>query len=383
MIDKTLGLYVHIPFCVKKCNYCDFVSGCFDDEIKKEYVFKLIDEIKIRSEKYTDYYVDSVFFGGGTPSLLKIEWLKAVLDSIKSNYKITDNCEITIECNPGTLTYEKLYAYKDMGINRLSIGLQSADDKELAILGRIHTYSDFVENFQLSREVGFDNINVDLIGAIPNQSVESFTSNLEKVKNLDVDHISVYSLIVEEGTPFYDMDLNLPNEDDERKMVHIIPEILGIDFHQYEISNYCKNGRECRHNIKYWKRNEYLGFGASAASLIYSDYDNVGLFGPDLRIKNTENVIEYIKSDSFVYSEKEKLSKNDVISEYMFLGLRMNEGIDVELFQNLFGVDFYSIYGKTVEKYKRNGLLFADGNRLKLTTKGRDLSNVVFADFLL
>ena len=373
MDKKKLGIYIHIPFCVKKCNYCDFNSFASDNDMQMNYINVLCEEMKRNSEAYKDYCVDTVFVGGGTPSILIPDLTKKFFDCLYSNYDIDSNAEISMESNPGTLTKEKAKAYKEIGINRMSLGLQSTVDSELKILGRIHTYNEFLESFMILRDERFNNINVDLMNGIPEQTFETFSNGLEIIKELNPEHISIYSLILEEGTPFYSMNLKLPNEEEERRMVHSIPEILGSEYHQYEISNYSKRGFECKHNIKYWKRDEYLGFGLSAAS-----------FMNETRFKNTDDIKVYLDNsdNKNVYTEYEVLNKDEQMSEYIILGLRMNEGVDITDFEKTFGKSVYDVYGDKIALHIKEELLERKNNHLFLTEKGRDLANYVWSDFL-
>ena len=372
-MKKKLGIYIHIPFCVKKCNYCDFNSFASDKDMQMNYINALCGEIKRNSEVYKDYLADTVFVGGGTPSILASDLTKKFFDCLYSNYKIDSNAEISMESNPGTLTKEKAKVYKDIGINRVSLGLQSTVDSELNILGRIHTYNEFLESFMILRDEGFENINVDLMNGIPEQTLKTFSNGLEKIKDLNPEHISIYSLILEEGTPFYGMNLKLPNEEEERLMVHSIPEILGSEYHQYEISNYSKKGFECKHNIKYWKRDEYLGFGLSAAS-----------FMSETRFKNTDDIKVYLDNsdNKNVYTEFDVLNKDEQMSEYMILGLRMNEGVNLSDFEKTFGKSVFDVYGDKITLHIKEELLEKKDNHLFLTEKGRDLANYVWSDFL-
>ena len=372
-MKKKLGIYIHIPFCVKKCNYCDFNSFASDKDMQMNYINALCGEIKRNSEVYKDYLADTVFVGGGTPSILASDLTKKFFDCLYSNYKIDSNAEISMESNPGTLTKEKAKVYKDIGINRVSLGLQSTVDSELNILGRIHTYNEFLESFMILRDEGFENINVDLMNGIPEQTLKTFSNGLEKIKDLNPEHISIYSLILEEGTPFYGMNLKLPNEEEERLMVHSIPEILGSEYHQYEISNYSKKGFECKHNIKYWKRDEYLGFGLSAAS-----------FMSETRFKNTDDIKVYLDNsdNKNVYTEFDVLNKDEQMSEYMILGLRMNEGVNLSDFEKTFGKSVFDVYGDKITLHIKEELLERKDNHLFLTEKGRDLANYVWSDFL-
>ncbi len=382
MNHKQLGIYIHIPFCVQKCLYCDFISGPATNNTKRNYVNSLLKEVEL-CNLAQEYVVDTVFIGGGTPSVISGDLIKGILCKLKERFKFTTDCECTIEVNPGTVDPEKLRIYREAGINRLSIGLQSCNDNELKILGRIHNYKAFEETFAAARQAGFDNINVDLMSSIPEQTEESFIRSLQKIIKLEPEHISVYSLIVEEGTPFYEMDLNLPDEDTERQIYYKTGQILkehGYD--QYEISNYAKPGKECRHNIRYWKCNEYIGFGVAAAS-----YFN------GVRWKNTEDINDYMnymqgvgniedmKCDSF-YSEKEILTQEEQCAEFMFMGLRMNQGVSAEEFCNRFGFVPEEKYGEIITKHIKNDLLVKEENCIRLTDKGRDVCNFVMADFL-
>ena len=270
-MEQNLSLYLHIPFCVRKCLYCDFLSGPQSADVQEQYVEALCREIQETSPEYREYQVVSVFIGGGTPSVLLPEQTIRIMETLKSCFTLTDTCEISMEMNPGTVTPEKMNAYRACGINRISIGLQSANDGELKALGRIHTCADFLKAYEMAVEAGFTNINVDLMSAIPEQTLESYQETLQKVLALQPQpvHISAYSLIVEEGTPFYEQELNLPDEDTERRMYEITDDILRkAGYHRYEISNYAKAGKECVHNKVYWQRGNYLGLGIGSASLI-------------------------------------------------------------------------------------------------------------------
>lgn len=384
MNRKTVGIYIHIPFCVQKCLYCDFISGPASQEVKKDYVEQLLKEIELRTQNTGLLTADTIFIGGGTPSSIDAEDIYKILCKLKERFNILSDCECSIEVNPGTVDENKLKKYREAGINRLSIGLQSCNDNELKVLGRIHDFKTFEETFRLARKAGFDNINVDLMSSIPEQTVESFEKSLQCIAGLGPEHISVYSLIVEEGTPFYNMDLKLPSEDDERLIYHETGRVLEeYGYSQYEISNYAKRGRECKHNIRYWKCNEYMGFGLAAAS-----YFN------GVRRKNTENINQYIKhmkksssesdlqSEEF-YSEKEELTSKDQYAEFMFMGLRMNEGVSKKEFVNRFGISMDEIYGDVIRTHIQKGLLAEEGERIYLTCRGRDISNYVMADFII
>ncbi len=384
MNRKTIGIYIHIPFCVQKCLYCDFVSGPASIKIKNDYVNLLLKEIEMAADKTKSFVVDTIFIGGGTPSVLDADWTEQILCKLKEGFALTKDCECTIEVNPGTVDLKKLKTYHEIGINRLSIGLQSCNDNELKALGRIHNYNAFEETYQAARKAGFRNINIDLMSSIPEQTEESFIHSLKKVVALNPEHISVYSLIVEEGTPFYEMDLKLPNEDAERQIYYQTGKILKEHgYEQYEISNYAKSGMECKHNIRYWQCDEYIGFGVAAAS-----YFN------GVRWKNTENINKYLKymqnvsansalDHSDFCCEKELLTKKDMISEFMFMGLRMNKGISETEFMRRFGCTPEDEYGEIIDKHIKNSLLQNIDGCIRLTDKGRDICNYIMADFLL
>ena len=381
---KELELYLHIPFCVKKCNYCDFLSAPAEEETRAAYVDALLEEIR-GFEDPEDYEVMTVFFGGGTPSILPGQEIFRIMEALREKFSFRKGAEITLEANPGTVDKEKLSCYKKAGINRLSFGLQSADAEELKKLGRIHTWEKFLESFQLAREAGFSNINVDLMSALPGQTKESWEKTLRQVLALQPEHISAYSLIIEEGTPFYQLyekDVErrdageepelLPSEEEERAMYEATGRILKEQgYLHYEISNYAKPGRECRHNLGYWQRRDYLGFGLGASTLLNP-----------VRYKNTEDLEAYLGGD---FSKKEffVLTKDNQIEETMFLGLRVLEGVSKEKFREQFSCELRVVYRKELEKLEQEGLLEEEGDFVRLTSRGIDLSNPVLAEFLL
>ena len=384
---KPLGIYLHIPFCVRKCNYCDFLSAPAQEETRRRYVQCLTEEIR-QFEAAKEYEVKSVFFGGGTPSILEGKWIAALMEELEKIFSFSEIPEITIECNPGTLTAEKLDHYRKSGINRLSLGLQSADENELKLLGRIHTWEDFYKNYQQARESGFENISVDLMSALPGQTVSSWKRTLEKVLALKPEHISAYSLIIEEGTPFYDWygaedekrrrgladngRTVLPSEEEEREMYYDTKRFLTeAGYHRYEISNYAREGYESIHNSGYWLRREYFGFGLGASSQV-----------KNLRCKNTERLEDYLKSD-FFKKEVQILTRQEEIEETMYLGLRMMQGVNLQGFQKSFGARVETLYKETLEKLERQGLLRIKDGCLRLTDSGIDVSNAVMAEFLL
>ncbi len=384
-MKKDISLYLHIPFCVKKCNYCDFLSfgGCSNQEMKA-YVEGLCREIYAYKETGRNERVVSIFIGGGTPSLLELEDMEAIFHTLKSVWEIASFAEITIEANPGTVTSKKLIGYRQLGINRISFGLQSANKEELEILGRIHTYEQFVASYQRAREAGFDNINVDLMFGIPKQTLESFRHTLSKVLKLKPEHISAYSLIVEEGTPFYNNDeiLDLvPDEEMEQKMYrHTKTMLRGYGYERYEISNYSLEGKECKHNIVYWQCEEYIGIGLGAASYYegkrFHNVWDVSIYMEAVQCE-PENMFNRLRQDI------EVIDRNKSIEEFMFLGLRMIEGVSLKEFQMRFAVDMQAVYGGVIKGHMQDGMLELDGDRLRLSDKGIWLSNQVMADFLL
>ena len=379
---QRLGIYIHIPFCISKCIYCDFCSAPADDETKEHYVDALCREIAVAGERAEaegdKRKISTIFFGGGTPSILHSALLIKIMNAVRGAFTVADDAEITVECNPGTLSKSKLATYKDIGVNRLSIGLQSPNNRELKNLGRIHTYEQFEESYIEARLAGFDNINVDIMSAIPNQTVAGYEDNLRKIIALKTEHISAYSLIVEEGTPLYNMVERthgkiLPSEDEDREMYAMTKVMLAdAGYSRYEISNYAKSGRECRHNISYWERADYLGFGVAAASLLGKR-----------RFTNTLDVASYIANPIDNHSEEQLLTLNDEMEEYMFLGLRMMKGVDTERFGELFGKSFDELYGEITARQIEQGLMVRDGKRVRLTDIGIDISNTVMAQFIL
>lgn len=400
-----LEIYIHIPFCVKKCDYCDFLSAPADLETKEKYVEALINEIKLNKNKMSEYVVDTVFIGGGTPSLLEENQISKIMSVLRDNCNMSENPEITIECNPGTITESKLLEYKKSGINRISFGLQSANDEELKSIGRIHNYAGFLESYNLARKCGFDNINVDLMSALPGQTLKSYEETLNKVVRLEPEHISAYSLIVEENTLMYDRvkkaqikGINiLPDEESERKMYYLTNNILRSNgYRKYEISNYSKPGKECKHNIGYWQRKEYLGFGIGAASLYkenrYNNISDINKYIEVLTNNIKENSINNVGNSSEVENQVnilnsivknlQQLTERDRMEEFMFLGLRMMEGVSMETFERYFGKPYMEVYGKVQKKMEDKRFLINDNGYVKLTEFGIDLSNYVMSEFL-
>lgn len=380
-MKKELELYLHIPFCVSKCKYCDFLSAPSGEKQRQIYVERLCRRIRYWSDVIHNYGYEivSIFVGGGTPSILTEAQITQVFEAVHESFPIRGDAEITLEMNPGTDVKDKLPVYRELGINRLSMGLQSADNEELKYLGRIHTYEDFRQVYQWAREAGFTNINVDLMSAIPEQTLESYEDTLRKVADLEPEHISAYSLIIEEGTPFYERygegrhAEELPDEDIERQMYVRTGEILeDYGYHRYEISNYAKDGYECRHNLGYWDRKEYLGLGAGASSLM----DHIRWKEPDHIGPSTGLVLE--EREDFT-----RLRRKDEMEEFMFLGLRKINGVSEYDFYKSFRVSIDEIYKESIENLIKEGLLVREEDRIRLTDRGIDLSNYALSQFLL
>lgn len=373
---KEISLYIHIPFCVKKCLYCDFSSYSGKEKSMSDYIDALIKELL---EKCVNYKIASIFIGGGTPTHLDALNLKKLLEAV-NKLKFSPECEFTVECNPGTITEEKLALMKKYNVNRLSIGLQSTNNRLLNKIGRIHSFEEFKENYGMARKAGFNNINTDLMFGLPDQSLEDWKETLSNVTTLNPEHISAYSLIIEEGTPFYSMYekdmLNLPDEDTEREMYKEAVKILKeAGYHQYEISNFAKRNCECYHNKIYWQCREYIGIGASASSFIN-----------EKRFKNTDNIKDYITGINNNREVKEEIYLNtaeDDMEEFMFMGLRMTEGISIKEFSRRFNRDIFEIYKKPIEDNIKKGLLKISEDRIMLTYHGIEVSNYVMSDFIL
>ena len=396
---RTLGLYVHIPFCVRKCNYCDFLSFSATEEVKEQYVQALCDEIISFSHvKNVDFEVATIFFGGGTPSVLKGEQMERIMKAIRQAFPVKADAEITIEMNPGTVTKEKLETYYKIGINRLSIGLQTTDDERLKVLGRIHTYEQFLHNYQWAREVGFQNISVDLMSALPKEDLASYQKDIERILALQPEHISSYSLIIEEGTPFYNNNEildHLPEEEEDRAMYELTRQLLQKEgYHRYEISNYAKEGKESRHNSVYWTGGEYLGLGLGASSYLRSDHRYVGDKEKEevyaYRFKNVSSMKAYLENPVTVCKEREEwteITKKDAMEEFMYLGLRMRKGISEKEFFEKFKEPLEDIYGEVLLKFHSMNLLAWNGEKgerqIYLTDQGIDVSNAILCEFLL
>ncbi len=428
MEKKELELYIHIPFCVKKCDYCDFLSFPADNRTQRRYVDALQKEITCYGALYPDRKITTIFIGGGTPSWLDEEEIVRILHTVREAFEVERGAEITIECNPGTATAHKLVRYREAGINRISIGLQSAHNEELALLGRIHTWEQFLKTYDLARKAGFSNINVDLMSALPGQTLETFSDTLKKVLALKPEHLSAYSLIIEEGTPFYERYREdekhreageptelLPDEEQEYAVTKLTQRVLReAGYHWYEVSNFAKPGYECRHNIGYWKRADYLGVGLGAASLI----DNV-------RYANVRELLEYCKSceslcgvfsvwkegnqteiqpekgqkeagheeecrknftenvRKTLCSSSEPVTREEQMEEFMFLGLRMTEGVSRAEFEQHFVTTIEAVYGDVLRQLQKEGLLVKQEGRICLTERGMDVNNYVVEQFML
>lgn len=376
---KELGIYIHIPFCIKKCKYCDFVSYA-NSGFAEKYIEAVLKEIDIENQK-SEYIVTTIYIGGGTPSSVDAKYIGYILNKLKEKFNIKEDAEITIEINPGTVTEEKLNQYKEYGINRLSIGLQETDNNLLKMLGRIHTYEEFLNVYNIAREVGFDNINVDLMIGLPNQDLENITNSLEKIINLNPKHISVYSLIIEEGTvlckEIESGTLNLPNEELEREQYwHVKNTLEKNGYIHYEISNFAKKGFESKHNMNCWEQKEYIGFGIAAHSYI-----------DGIRYSNIENLNTYIDNmfggksiDNRVINEKQE--SEDVQNEFMLLNLRKLEGVSIQSFKLKFNTNPLFKFKKELNKLVNDELILVDGDRIMLTNKGLDLANMVWEEFV-
>lgn len=391
MDTKSMGLYIHIPFCKSKCKYCDFVSFSNKEHLVDRYINCIKYEIKdIGLSNLHDYTegkddlinLKTIYIGGGTPSAIDSKYIKEVLNVIMQNFQVDNNVEITLEVNPGTIDENKLKIYKEAGINRLSIGLQSTDNNTLKRIGRIHTYEEFLNTYELARNSGFDNINIDLMLALPGQTIDELVVGLKKVINLKPEHISIYSLILEERTKLYEEIINekkyvLIDDDIERKMYWQTKEVLErAGFIHYEISNFARKGYESKHNLACWNQEEYIGVGASAHS-----YSN------NVRYSNTESLEEYIYNyengkdiDNLIFHEKQ--NKESKMKEYMMLGLRKIQGIDIDAFKNCFGQNPLYIFKQEIYKLTSEKLIIVDGNWIKLTNKGLDLANLVWEEFI-
>lgn len=374
---KELGIYIHIPFCVRKCFYCDFVSYAKKESVQKKYIEALQKEILNWKKSNKDVKIKTIYIGGGTPSCIDSKFITEILNLI--NIKNAE--EITIEVNPGTVNKEKLYDYKNAGINRLSIGLQSTNNELLKKIGRIHNYEQFLETYKMAREVGFNNINVDLMIGLPGQAMDDLKTSLEDIINLNPEHISVYSLILEDETPLKKMIenniLKLPEEDLERQMYWYTKDFLKINgYNHYEISNFAKQGFYSKHNLDCWEQKEYIGFGISAHS--YIDRKRFG------NISNLDNYIKNCIEGGFDKNRiiEEEQDKKDEMKEYMILGLRKINGISIQKFENKFNENPIVLFKKELNKLFNEGLIIIDGDIIRLSNKGLDFANIVWEEFI-
>ena len=395
---KPLSLYIHIPFCKHKCIYCDFLS--FDNKTNTtqiQYINALTSEIRLYKPYADRFIVKTIYIGGGTPTILDEAMIGKILDTVRHIFKVDRFPEITIEANPGTIKYTDLISFREYGINRLSIGLQSADSELLRRLGRIHNYEEFLRGYENARRAGFENISVDVMSSLPGQDLHTLVDTITKVGEMSPEHISVYSLQVEEGTPLYDRDdlINMiPDENLDREMYIMTKKVLkSFGYNRYEFSNYSKPGYESRHNTVYWTGGQYIGFGIGAAS-----------FFKGQRFKNIENIESYIEicedirdeltrdtDRNRLYDSASAVLRTNVetmfidkrMEEFMFLGLRMTEGVSREEFKLRFNREMFDVYGEVINKYTDQGFMSVDEKRVKLTDRGIDVSNYILADFIL
>lgn len=401
---RELSLYLHIPFCARKCRYCDFLSWPAAEREQREYLELLLLEIEKQSFFYKDYDVASVFVGGGTPSLLAADAINILFEKLNHDFATKKDCEITVEANPDSLTTEKLTAFSRAGVNRLSIGLQSTDDEELRRIGRLHDYQTFCRAYENARQTGFRNINIDLMASLPGQTFDSYRKTLERVLQLRPEHISAYSLMLEEGTWLYEhrKELLFPTEDEDRAFYELTGKMLAeYNYNRYEISNYALDGYACRHNQVYWTRGDYAGFGLGAASMV----DNVRWSNPRSIPEYRDALLRpYSASTDFEPAERtgaglaaaktdltaararlsgnvQYLSVQEQMEEFMFLGLRLTKGVSKQDFREIFGLPIEEVYGKAIEALRRDGLLLAD-DFVRLTPFGTDISNYVMEKFL-
>ena len=377
-MNGGMELYLHMPFCVRKCAYCDFLSFPTDQETQNLYTRRLREDIDAMGKKYGDIPVDTIFIGGGTPSVPDSALIVGIMEHVRKAFHVAEGAEISMEANPGTVTREKLTDYRRAGINRLSFGLQSANDRELKLLGRIHTWAEFLESFHLARECGFTNINIDLMSALPGQTRESWKDTLKRVTDLNPEHISAYSLIIEDGTPFgekYGSEEGrklLPDEDSEREMYHETKRFLrDCGYERYEISIYAKPGRACRHNIGYWTGLPYLGLGLGASS--YMD---------GCRFAVNSDMKQYLEEKPGMFTDVEKLTKKDMEEEFFYVGLRMTAGVSLPEFERRFGVSAKDVYPGLMETFVAEKAAVFQGDRFVLTDYGLDVSNYIMAQFL-
>lgn len=392
-----LGIYIHIPFCIKKCDYCDFISYTNCCDLQEKYVKKLIEEIEENRDLLKNNFISTIYIGGGTPSSIKPEFIKKILDKIYEICEISQisekiKIETTIEVNPGTTTRNNLQLYKNCGINRLSIGLQSTNDTILETIGRIHNYKQFLDTYKWAKEVGFKNINVDLMLGLPGQDIETLKESLENIVNLQPmpNHISVYSLIVEEGTKIEQNinlgKLKLPDDEEERKQYHYTKNYLELNgYKHYEISNFAKPGFESKHNMNCWKQKQYVGFGVAAHSYVNGvRYANTSDLKEYLNVNyvESENGLKYRKNFKSIKIIEENQNKLDMEKEFMMLGLRKLDGVSISKFEQKFGENPIYLFRNELQKLVEEDLLEVDLDDIILTRKGLDLANLVWEEFV-
>ena len=382
-MNNELGIYIHIPFCKRKCNYCDFISFQDKDNCISKYVECLKEEINktIKLSNYKEYIVKTIYIGGGTPSYIDSKFIVEIVNEIKEKFNVDKNAEITIEINPGAVNEQKLYDYYNVGINRLSIGLQSDNDELLKTIGRIHNFNEFLDIYKIARKIGYKNINIDLMLALPNQTVEMLENTVNNVIRLNPEHISLYSLIVEEGTKLEkqleNKELTLPNEETERVMYHLTRKILYENkYIQYEISNFSKKGYESKHNLDCWSQKEYIGFGLASHSYINME-----------RFSNTTNINEYITNiqnnkieKNYITHEKQNLESQ--MKEYMILGLRKIDGVNITEFKQKFNQNPIYLFRIELNNLVNKDLIEIQENNIKLTNKGLNFANIVWEEFI-
>jgi len=371
----AVGLYIHIPFCIKKCHYCDFISFDNRSDIHEAYVHALIQEIG----RYDKLDVDTIFIGGGTPSCILPKYIESILSACRKQFHFTDNVEISIEVNPATVDAEKLNMYRNAGINRISMGVQSMNDDELAALGRLHRSDDVRKSYDTIKNAGFTNINLDMISAVPNQTMESLRFTLNELCSLTPAHLSAYSLIIEQDTPLYSMYeqdlLALPDEDTEREMYEYVIDFLGTQgYAQYEISNFAKSGFECRHNLKYWQCEPYIGLGIAAHSCF-----NGARYG---NISSIDTYVSLIEGGNSVVAEKTVLTHQDIISDYIIMGLRLCKGVSLDKFNSRFGIDLHDIFNAEINRHIKGGFMQIRDGYLSFTRQGISVSNSILCDFI-
>lgn len=378
---KNIGIYIHIPFCKRKCFYCDFCSFETNANLYKEYVDCLIEEIKNCNVNNKEVLIKTIYIGGGTPSIIDEKYIELIISALKDKFNFDKKCEMTIEVNPGTANIDKLKKYKEIGINRLSIGLQTTNDRLLNLIGRIHNFNEFENVYDIARSVGFKNVNVDLMIGLPTQTIDDVVESLDKIIKKNPEHISVYSLILEEGTKLEKMvknrKIDVLEDELERDMYWTVKRTLKQNgYNHYEISNFAKSGFESKHNTDCWKQHEYLGFGLSAHSYFndirYSNICDISKYISNIKNKDFEKNVE-------INEIQDKKSKEN---EFIILGLRMLKGVNIDGFYKIFNENPTKMYAKQIEKLTNQGLIKIENGNIKLTDKGIDFANMVWSEFI-